>query len=294
MSLLILIHQITQNPITHKKMNHTKLKVTGLLALIISIGTATSGHAQTLLESLQASNYNATTGVWTNNAIAAPGGSNADGTGNGGIAIPTLATGATANGSSAVAFNGSQELTFDTPVPTEISYTIFAYVLPTNGSHYGAIVSGADGSLEYRTDSGNTQTVNAAEQSNVGTSSGATLSNSSFNLIDVTTGASGTAFRLNGAADGASSTAANFHSLPITTIGSQPRLDSGERFIGDIADIEIYSGILTAAQIQTEEAVLTAEYATTAAVPEPSTWALLLGGLGSLVVLGRFRKSSQV
>ncbi len=82
--------------------------------------------------------------------------------------------------------------------------------------------------------------------------------------MDVTTSASGTAFRLNGAADGSSSTAANFGGLPITTIGSQFRTDSGESFIGDIADIEIYSGTLSSTQIQAEEAVLTAEYTTAA------------------------------
>jgi hypothetical protein len=270
-----------------KTVNRTSLKVTGLLALIIAVGTASSGHAQVLLESLQSSGYNASTGVWT-----ATVGSNADTTGNGGIAAPTLATGATPNGSSAVAFNGSEELTFDTAVPTETSYTIFAYVLPTNSSHYGAIVSGADGSLEYRTDSGNTQTVNEAEQSNVGTSSGAELSNSSFDLIDVTTGASGGDFRLNGADDGTFSTAANFHSLPITTVGSQPRLDSGERFIGDIADIEIYSGTMTLPEIQTVEAALTAEYVT--AAPEPSTWAMLLGGVLMLLGVQRLSRTRTV
>jgi hypothetical protein len=270
-----------------KKMNR-RLICSALLVLIATIGTASSGHAQILLEQLQASNYDASTGVWT-----ATVGSNASGAGNGGIATPTLAAGATANGSSAVAFNGSQELTFDTPVPTEISYTIFAYVLPTNSSHYGAIVSGDDGSLEYRTDSGNTQTVNEAEQSNVGTSSGATLSNSSFNLIDVTTGASGGDFRLNGADDGTFSTAANFHSLTITTVGSQPRLDSGERFIGDIAEIQIYSGTLTPTQIQGVEAAFDASYinAPVEVVPEPSTWAMLLSGMALLVIVQRKRFS---
>jgi hypothetical protein len=258
-----------------KKMNR-RLICSALLVLIATIGTASSGHAQILLEQLQASNYDASTGVWT-----ATVGSNASGAGNGG------------NGSAAVAFNGSQELTFVTPVPTETSYTIFAYVLPTNSSHYGAIVSGDDGSLEYRTDSGNTQTVNEAEQSNVGTSSGATLSNSSFNLIDVTTGASGGDFRLNGADDGTFSTAANFHSLTITTVGSQPRLDSGERFIGDIAEIQIYSGTLTPTQIQGVEAAFDASYinAPVEVVPEPSTWAMLLSGMALLVIVQRKRFS---
>jgi hypothetical protein len=241
------------------------------------------------LESLQASNYNATTGVWT-----ATVGSNASGAGNGGTAIPTLAAGATPNGSAAVAFTGSQELTFVTPVPTETSYTVFAFVLPTDGSHYGAIISGQDGSLEYRTDSGNTQSVLEAEQVGLGTSSGATLSNSSWDSINVTVGSSGGAFQLNGAADGTFSSSANFHSLPITTVGSQPRLDSGERFIGEIADIEIYSGIMSSMQIATEEAALTAEYITPpVSAPEPGTWAMLLVGLGTLAVVRRYRTFSQ-
>jgi hypothetical protein len=267
-----------------KKMNR-RLICSALLVLTATIGTATSGRAQILLEQLQSSNYNANTGVWT-----ATVGSDASGTGNGGVAIPTLAAGATPNGSPAVAFNGSEELTFVTPVPTETSYTVLAFVLPTNSGHYGAIVSGADGSLEYRTDSGNTQSVLESEQVGLGTSSGATLSNSSWDNINVTTGPSGGAFRLNGAADGTFSTAANFNSLPITTVGSQQRTDSGERFIGDIAEIQIYSGTLSTAQIQGVESAFNASYVNAPVeAPEPSTLALFLGGMTLLIVVQRIR-----
>jgi hypothetical protein len=106
-----------------KKMNR-RLICSALLVLTATIGTATSGRAQILLEQLQSSNYNANTGVWT-----ATVGSDASGTGNGGVAIPTLAAGATPNGSPAVAFNGSEELTFVTPVPTETSYTVLAAIM---------------------------------------------------------------------------------------------------------------------------------------------------------------------
>ena len=222
-------------------------------------------------------------------------GSNASGAGNGGVAIPTLAAGATPNGSAALAFDGSEELTFVTPVATETSYTVLAFVLPTNASHYGAIVSGADGSLEYRTDAGNTQSVLESEQVGLGTSSGATLSNSSWDNINVTAGPSGGAFRLNGAADGTFSTAANFNSLPITTVGSQQRTDSGERFIGDIAAIQIYSGTLSTTQIQGIESAFNASYVNAPVeVPEPNTWAMLLGGGASLLfVLCRSRRSAR-
>jgi hypothetical protein len=83
-----------------KKMNRTNLKVTGLLALIISVGTATSGHAQ-LVEQLKASNYNATTGVWSDSS---GNGNDAMASTAGGEALATLVTGATPNGSSCLAF----------------------------------------------------------------------------------------------------------------------------------------------------------------------------------------------
>jgi hypothetical protein len=266
-----------------KIMNHRL--ICSLLVLTVTIGTASSGRAQVLLEQLQSSKYNASTGVWT-----ATVGSDASGTGNSGVAIPTLAAGATPNGSAAVAFDGSQELTFVTPVAAETSYTVLAFVLPTNGSHYGAIISGGDGSLEYRTDSGNTQSVLESQQAGLGTSSGTTLSNSSWDNINVTVGPSGGAFRLNGTADGTFSTAANFGSLPITTVGSQQRPDSGERFIGDIAEIQIYSGTLSTAQIQGVESAFNASYVTApVGVPEPSTWAMVLGGMTLLIVVQRNR-----
>jgi hypothetical protein len=107
-------------------------------------------------------------------------------------------------------------------------------------------------------------------------------------------GSSGGAFRLNGAADGTFSTAANFNSLPITTVGSQPRLDSGERFIGDIAAIQIYSGTLSTTQIQGIESSFNTSYVNAPVdVPEPNTWAMLIGGASLLFVLRRARRSNQ-
>jgi hypothetical protein len=86
-----------------KTMNR-RLTGVALLALAITLGTASLGRAQVLLEQLQASNYNASSGLWT-----ATVGSNAtaDTSGGGGETIATLVTGATPNGSSAVGFSGT-------------------------------------------------------------------------------------------------------------------------------------------------------------------------------------------
>ncbi len=273
-------------------MNRFNLKVTGLLALIISVGTATSGHAQTLLLSLQASNYDGA-GTWT------------DSSGNGDDALaggtkPTLVTNATPNGSSAVDFTGTlQSLQLITAISAQ-DVTIFAYILPSavqsGGGDRGAIISGGGGGFEYGitnfTKYGNSkQDALRTSESDLGASS-TNVSTSAFSLIDVSESLTlGGTYRLNGVDDG--SLAASASGAPfLTNIGSQ---DNGSEFFsGEIADIEVFSGTMTDAQRATEEALLTAEYVTPLTpTPEPSTWALLLGGLGSLVLLGRFRKFGQ-
>jgi hypothetical protein len=128
-------------------------------------------------------------------------------------------------------------------------------------------------------------------QSDLGSGSG-TVTPGSFSLLDVTVPTSGSgAYRLNGSSDGTVS-GSGFGNT-VQTIGSNQNGLGGELFSGDIAEIDIYSGILTSTQITAEEAVLTAEYITPASVPEPSTWAMLLVGLGTLAVVRRYRTFSQ-
>jgi hypothetical protein len=284
-----------------KKMNLTRLKLTGLLALIISIGTTTSGHAQTLLLSLQASHYNATTGVWTDSSGNAD---NATAITTTGFGAPGLVTGATPNGSSAVSFGNDASglpsgFTLATGVPAG-AYTAFVVTEPSgSGSFFGGGGPGdnTNGSFQYRIypSGGNAGKQDVVQQSQADPGTGsAVVSQTGFSILDVTAGSSaGVAYRLNGASDGTGS-AVTFTN-PIIDIGTNGERTVDEFFNGEIADIEIYSGILTSAQITAEEAALTAEYVTpAAATPEPSTWALLLGGIGSLIVLSRFRKFGQV
>jgi hypothetical protein len=273
-------------------MKHINLKITGLLALIMSVGAATSGHAQTLLLSLQSSDYNATTGVWS------------DSSGNGddafaGGAFPTLVANSTPNGSSAVDFTGTlQSLQLLNPIAAQ-DVTIFAYILPSANQSAsgdrGAIISGGGGGFEYGiTDFakyGNSeQDALRTSEEDLGAST-SSVSTSAYSVVDVSESLTlGGTYRLNGVDDGSLLASAAGTTKFLTTIGSQ---DTGSEFFsGDIAAIEVYSGTMTDAQRAVIEGDLIATYATS--TPEPSTWALLLGGLGLLALLRRFRMAGQV
>jgi hypothetical protein len=266
-----------------KSRSFLKVSLSAVAAGALLVAVAPSIRAQTLVLSLTnpGTNYNATTGVWT-----ATVGSNAD-AGTTGIATPTLATGATPNGSSAVAFNGTQELTLDTTVAAATSYTVLTYLMPVlPAGQYGTFVDGGVGSFQYRIASSGAQDTVQDNQADLGSGTSTSLNNH-WDSINVIAGTSGGSYRLNGAADG--TTTAGTFSAGITTIGSQQRTDTGERFYGDIADVEIYSGALTTAQIQGVEATFAAEYATALPAPEPSTWFMCALGLGLLFVIRRLR-----
>ena len=256
-----------------------------LLATGFALAAASTGHAQTLLLSLQAQNYNTTTGVWTDSSTNVD---NATVSTAGGAVAATKATGATPNGSAAVVFAGNSFFNLATGISAgngATGYTAFVFAMPTTTS--GTFFGGGGGSFQYRVTSGSQDVVQQG-QADLGHGT-ATVSTSSFSLLDVTTSSTqAPAFRLNGTADATIGGATSNFGNSIQVIGSN-QLGGGENFTGDIADIEIFSGILTPAQITAEEAVLTAEYVTIAAAPEPSTWAMALVGVGALFGVQRFR-----
>lgn len=258
-----------------------------ILAAGLAFASVSTTHAQTLLLSLQSQNYNATTGVWTDSSGS---GNNATS----GTNKPTLTTNATPNGSSAVTFTTNTYLGLLNAITAGNSsgYTAFVYCEPTtstpngftNGSG-GTMFGGGGGSFQYRIQSvSNLQDIVQAQQVDLGHGNTA-ASTTAFTLLDTTTSSSGGTFRLNGNADGTSS-GANFTN-GIQFIGTNNTNGNDEFFNGSIADIEIYSGVMTDAQRATVEGQIRARYVN--AVPEPGTWAMALAGFGMLLGVQRFR-----
>lgn len=254
-------------------------------ACAVAVGAVTAG-AQTLALQLQAANYNPTTGVWS------------DSSGNGDTAtftlaniygtdtgpIPSLQTGVTPNGSPAVDLTGHGSLLLSTPIGYSSGYTVFAFAKPFAGTGRNALTGGtAPNALEYDIYNG-PQDYLEEYTSDVGHGN-ATISTSSFSLIDLAVNSSGASFRLNGSSDG--SVAGGTFGSAITRIGNNE--GGGDGFVGDVSEIDIYTGVLNAGQISTVEAALTAEYVSP--VPEPTSLAMLAGGSGLLLAFRRFRRA---
>jgi len=224
------------------------------LLLLAVLDTGQQAQAQTLLLQLKASNYNPTTGFWTNSV-----GPNAQAI----TPYPTLTAHATTNGSPAVVFNGANPMTLASSLSDGGNgFTVFAYTKPAAGGAAYALLGGANGSFEYRIYNTKQDALRQGTQ-DLGSENTA-LSTSAFSLIDATASTSGGAFRLNGAADGTSSAASANFSPPISAIGGRTGTSGGgENFSGSISEIDIYSGILSPASIANVEAQLTASYITT-------------------------------
>ena len=208
----------------------------------------------TALVQLQATNYNAGTGVWT------------DSSGNGnnatysGTSTPTLVSVVTPNGSPAVNIPaGGGSFLLSSSLSQSSGYTVFAYVMPSVVSDSGrhALTGGSSaGALEYDIYSGHQDYLREYLQ-DVGNGT-TTIPTTSFSLLDLAVNSSGATFRINGATD-ATVAGASFGSA-LTRIGNNE--GSGDSFLGDIAEIDIYSGALTYLQITNIEAQLTAKYIT--------------------------------
>ena len=205
---------------------------------------------------LQATNYNASSGLWT--ATVGPNAQAAGGN-------PTVATFATPNGGSAVVFGATNYLTLASSIPVGSgAYTAFAYIKPgstVNGTNL-AVFGGAGGSFEYRISgaAGNIGHQDALKQSTTDLGSGTSnLTTSAFSLIDASVSGSGGAYRFNGASDGTSAVSGGFTST-ITTIGARASGTGQENFAGQIAEIDIYTNVLTAYQITNVEAQLNSNY----------------------------------
>jgi len=224
------------------------------LLLLAVLDTGQKAQAQTLLLQLKASNYNPTTGFWTNSV-----GPNAQAI----TPYPTLTAHATPNGAPAVVFNGSNPMTLSSSISDGLNgtgFTVFAYTKPASGAGPYALLGEAAGSFEWRIYNGKQDSLRQS-QADLGSETTA-LSTSAFSLIDATVSSSGGGFRLNEVADGTSS--GTTFTVPINAVGGRTGTSGGgENFSGSVSEIDVYSGVLSPAQISSVEAQLTASYITT-------------------------------
>jgi hypothetical protein len=268
-------------------MRHKKNSGGWLAVLVVAVGALTLGTASasaTLLVDYKAVNYNATNGVWTDSS-----GNGNNATVPGGVTAPTLTANATPNGSAAVSFvtaNAGEYLDIATGLAAGNGYTVLAFAEPTENSYLDDnLVGGPSGALAYRI--GPTGGINHQLLGNDGTTLGSSITGvptTAFSMIGVATDNAGNAtFYFNGSADGTIS-ANNPFTAPINLIGARESPATGF-FIGNVAELQIYSGVLTASKVQTVNQAFINSYVNQ--VPEPAALAML--AVGGLAIVGRRR-----
>ena len=230
------------------------IRVASLL-LLAAWASGQMAQAQIPALRLQAANYNATSGLWTNTV-----GPNAQAGGT----FPTLSTGVSPNGSAAVVFNGANYLTLASSIPSGTPYTIFAYIKPATGAGPYALFGGAAGSFEYRINGGKQNDLRRS-QADLGSETTA-MSTSAFSVINTILTGTGNSFRLNGAADG-TNTANSALTQPVSAVGAGGSGTGNENFSGSICEIAIFTNVLTAVQITNIEKALTATYVSSISAP---------------------------
>ena len=209
---------------------------------------------------LTATNYDPVSGVWTNSADI-----NNNATYSGGT-TPTVDSSVTPNGSSAVNITaGGGSFAFASSLDPSSGYTVFAYVKPSSTSGRHAITGGSSpGALEYDIYNGN-QDYLTEYTADIGHGN-ATIPTTGFSLINLAVNSTGAAFRFNGAADG--SVAGTTFSSAITRIGNNE--GGGDGYVGEIAEVDIYSGVLSPSQISSIEAQLVAKYGVVGVATNPT------------------------
>ena len=214
----------------------------------------------TALVQLIATNYDSVSGVWTNSADI-----NNNATYSGGT-TPILDSSVTPNGFSAVNITaGGGSFAFASSLDPSSGYTVFAYVKPSNTSGRRAITGGSSpGALEYDIYNGN-QDYLIEYTADIGHGN-ATVPTAGFSLINLAVNSTGAAFRFNGAVDG--SVAGATFSSAITRIGNNE--GGGDSYVGEIAEVDIYSGALSPNQISSIEAHLTAKYGAVGVATNPT------------------------
>jgi alpha-L-rhamnosidase len=236
----------------------------------IVLAASNSPVLVTPLVQLIATNFNPGSLIWNdssghNNNATYSGSSN-----------PGLVSAATPNGSAAVNLTGAGSFLLAALLSPINGYTVFAYVQPArpNGSGRQALTGGSSPTaLEYDIYNGQ-QDYLTEYTTDIGHGNAAIPANR-FSLLGLAVNTSGANFRFNGANDGTIA-GATFGSA-ITRIGNNE--GGGEGFAGQIAEIDIYSGALTSAQITNVEAQFTAKYINAIVASNPTTiTAVVVGG----------------